>query len=282
MAQGSKICPFCRRLNGADESRCYSCGRKLPGPAPSAGIAGYKGLLGGELQITQLFIGLCVIVFILGVVASGGVPPIWGSSFAISQLLRWGAIGAELGRSEPWRYLSAVFVHLNLVHLALNMLSLVYLGRQFEQQLGGGRMALIFVLTGALGFVASDLWNTYRGVPWITAGASGGLFGLMGALVGALYSRRDPAWKDVLLRFAVYAAVFALTFPVNNAAHIGGFLTGFPLGYLFQRERRTELRDRAFQVLAIVLVALSAGSVVLSARSPVWRELRQVELEHES
>jgi membrane associated rhomboid family serine protease len=282
MAEGSKVCPHCRRLNGADESVCHSCGRPLAGRVSKAGQSAYRKILGTELVITRLFVGLCVGVFALGAASTGGFPPIWGDSFPISQLLRWGAIGSELGRAEPWRYLSAVFVHLNLVHLGLNMLSLVYLGRTFEQQVGSGRLVLLFVVTGTIGFVASDLWHTFRGMPWVTAGASGSLFGLMGAFIGWLYSRRDPEWKDVLLRFAVYAAVFALTFPVNNAAHLGGFIAGFPLGYLLQRERRPERLDRAFGVVAVLLVMLSVASVVLSVRSPVWKELRRYEVERGS
>lgn len=281
MAEGSRVCPFCRRLNGATESQCYNCGRRLPGPTAAAGISAYRSLFGGELPVTRLFIALCVVVFVLGVLTSGTTPPIWGETFATSQLLRWGAVGGQLGQVEPWRYLSAVFVHLNLVHLGLNMLSLVYLGRTFEQQVGGGRLALLFVVTGTLGFVASDLWYSFRGLPNLTAGASGSLFGLMGALIGWMYARRDPAWKDVALRFVVYAVAFAFAFPVNNAAHLGGFAAGFPIGYLLQRERRSDRRDRAFGVVAVVLVALSVLSVLLSVRSPVWRERRQLELQFE-
>jgi membrane associated rhomboid family serine protease len=281
MAEGSKVCPYCRRLNGAAETDCYNCGRRLPGKAASAGLSAYRSMFGGELPVTRLFIALCVVVFALAVITSGSSPPIWGETFARSELLRWGAIGGQLGRIEPWRYLSAVFVHLNLVHLGLNMLSLVYLGRTFEQQVGSGRLALLFVVTGILGFVVSDVWYSARDVPNFTAGASGSLFGLMGALIGWMYSRRDPEWKNVALRFAVYAAAFAFTLPVNNAAHLGGFAAGFPLGYLLQRERRPDLHHRTFGVVAVVLIALSVGSVLLSVRSPLWRELRQLELQEE-
>jgi rhomboid protease GluP len=282
MAEGSKVCPFCRRLNSTEETECHSCGRRLPGQAASAGLSAYKRLLGGDLVITRLFIGLCVVVFVLSVLASGRPPPIWRDNFSISQLLRWGAVGMDWGRIEPWRYLSAVFVHLNLVHLGLNMLSLVYLGRTLEPHVGSGRFALLYVVTGTFGFVASDLWHSFSGGPWVTAGASGSLFGLMGALVGWLYGRKDPEWKNVVLRFGVYAAAFALTFPVNNAAHLAGFVAGFPMGYLLQREQRRDRRDRAFSILAVVLVLLSVASVLLSVRSPVWRELQRLELERES
>jgi len=282
MAAGSKICPFCRRLNGADETTCHSCQRRLTGPATRAGASFFRQVLSTELFMTRFFTGLCFAVFALGTLGSGGLPPIFGSYFAASELLRWGAIGFDLGRFEPWRYLSAVFVHLNLVHLGLNMLSLLYLGRMLEQQVGGARFALLFVVTGTAGFIVSDLWHTYLGVPWITAGASGSLFGMMGAFIGWLYARRDPEWKNVLLRFAVYAVAFAFAFPVNNAAHLGGFVAGFPIGFLLQRERRPERHKRVFAVLAGLCLILSLASIVLSATSPIWKLRKAIEVERES
>lgn len=282
MAVGSKICPYCRRLNGADESSCYSCGRKLPGPAARAGLSLSRQVLGAELFMTRFFTGLCLAVFALSTLGSGGFPPIFGSYFAQSELLRWGAVGYDLGRIEPWRYLAAVFVHLNLVHLALNMMSLVYLGRMLEQQVGGARLALLFVITGTFGFVVSDWWHVYLGDPWITAGASGSLFGLMGANIGWMYARRDPEWKNVLLQFAVYAVAFAFAFPVNNAAHLGGFAAGFPIGYLLVRERRPERRQRLLAVVAAFCVMACLASIVLSATSPIWKVRKAMELERAS
>jgi membrane associated rhomboid family serine protease len=268
-------------LNGADEPTCHSCGRPLPGPTARAGASIVRQVFGAELFMTRFFTGLCLVVFALGTLGSGGFPPIFGSYFAASELLRWGAIGFDLGRIEPWRYLAAVFVHLNLVHLALNMLSLVYLGRMLEQQVGGARLALLFVVTGIAGFIVSDLWHSYLGAPWITAGASGSLFGMMGAFIGWLYARRDPEWKNVLLRFAVYAVAFAFAFPVNNAAHLGGFVAGFPIGFLLQRERRPERRQRVFAILAAICVIASLASIVLSATSPIWKVRKAIELERD-
>jgi membrane associated rhomboid family serine protease len=268
-------------LNGADESACYSCGRKLPGPAARAGLSLSRQVFGGPVFMTRFFTGLCLAVFALSTLGSREFPPIFGSYFAASELLRWGAIGFDLGRIEPWRYLAAVFVHLNLVHLALNMLSLIYLGRMLEQQVGGPRLALLFVVTGTAGFVVSDVWHSYLGAPWITAGASGSLFGLMGANIGWMYARRDPEWKNVLLQFAVYAVAFAFAFPVNNAAHLGGFAAGFPIGYLLARERRPERHQRFFAILAGLCVIASLASVVLSATSPIWKVRKAIELERD-
>ena len=116
------------------------------------------------------------------------------------------------------------------------------------------------------------------GAPALTAGASGGLFGLIAALIGYLYAARDPAWKQYLVRVAVYAVIFALALSVNNAAHIGGFVVGFAMGYAFYKEPSPWSRNKLFGAVAALLVLASFASIGLSHLSSVWRDVRQQEL----
>jgi rhomboid protease GluP len=135
-----------------------------------------------------------------------------------------------------------------------------------ETRVGSWRSAVLFVVTGVLGFVTSELWYG-PGVP--TGGASGGLFGLGGALVGALYARKDPAYKDVLLRMIVYAVVFALIARVNNSAHAGGLVSGALLGFALEKQKQPRRADRLFAVLGAALIALSVASVALCRFLPI-------------
>jgi rhomboid protease GluP len=232
--------------------------------------------LGREFPLTKLYVILCVAVFVMMVVTTkqlqmlGGVRP--------SEALRWGALVGTLGREEPWRYLSAMFVHFGALHVGFNMMALWDFGRATEQRLGSGRFTLIFIGTGVAGFIASDLWYAFSGAPALTAGASGGLFGVIAALIGYLYAAKDPAWKQFLMRVVVYAVIFAVALSVNNAAHIGGFVTGFPLGYAFYKERSPWSRNKIFGGVAALLVVASAASIVLCHTSNVWKEERQHEL----
>lgn len=232
--------------------------------------------LGREFPLTKLYVILCVAVFVMTTLASRKLEMLGGTR--PSEALRWGALFGTLGRHEPWRYLSAMFVHFGVLHLGFNMMALWDFGRATELRLGSGRFTLIFVLTGVLGFVTSDLWYAFSGAPALTAGASGGLFGLTGALIGYLYAARDPAWKQFLVRVIIYAAIFAFALSVNNAAHIGGFATGFPLGYLFYKERSPWGRNKVFGGLAVLCVLASLGSIAASHASGVWREVRRQEL----
>lgn len=232
--------------------------------------------LGKEAPLTRLYVGLCVIVFVLMTLASGKLEMLGAGR--PSEALRWGAIFTPLLAAEPWRYLSAAFVHFGVLHVGFNMMALWDLGRATEQRLGSGRFVLIFIGTSVAGFAGSHLWYELRGQPAFTAGASAGLFGLIGVLVGYLYAAKDPAWKQFLLRVVIYAAIFAVAFPVNNAAHIGGFLTGAPLGYAFYKEARPWQRNAWFALVAAVLVLASFGSIALCHASPVWQQERAREI----
>lgn len=233
--------------------------------------------LGSEFRMTKLYVGLCVVAWVAMTVGTKSAPDILGMK-NVSEAFRWGATITTLGREEPWRYLSAMFVHFGILHLVFNMMALWDFGRATEQRVGAGRFVIVFIVTGILGFVASDVWSTMGGPRGPTAGASGGLFGLVGFLIGYLYAAKDPAWKSFLGRVVVYAVIFAVAMPVNNAAHIGGFVSGFPLGWVFFMERQPFKRTKAFNVAAAILVIASFASIALSHRSPLWREIRADEI----
>ena len=275
----SKLCPFCRGLNSAGERRCYRCGRALPGPLASGVIALFKNTLGAPNAMTRLFVGLCIAVFAL-CFASEHRLPMWGQQyFALSTVLRFGGIAGTLAQAQPWRYFSAIFVHFNLLHAGMNCFVLVAVGATAERELGKARFVLLFLLTGALGFVASDLWAGGMSSP--TAGASGAVFGVFGSVIGIAYARRDPNWKQVLLQNVVWIVVLSFMGSVNNAAHVGGLVVGALLGFLFNREPRKLNLDTAFAVVAAILVVLSLASVALSAASPIWRLVKGQESSRE-
>ncbi len=252
----------------------------MPGPVGSFALELFRTALGREYPMTKLYIGLQVAIFIFmtlrGAQALLEDPTnlLLGANYV--EAARWGATAGFYGRVEPFRYLSAVFVHFGALHIGMNMMALLSLGRSIEPRIGSGRFVLAFLGTGVVGFVVSDYWSLYtRSLAW-TAGASGGLFGLVGVLLGFLVARRDPAWREFLFRIVLIGVVLGVMLPVNNAAHAGGFIVGFPTGYLFQRESRPWRRTRWFDGLAVLLVAASVGSIVLSHSSNLWRTVDPV------
>lgn len=277
MAHGSRICPHCGGLNGIEEKTCYRCGKSLPGPLGASARSLLLDFSADGVPATKLFIGLCLAVFAFCMASDGSLPFGFGDTFRSSTLLRFGVLTniGGLAYQEPWRMLSAVFLHFGLLHLGMNMLALVSLGRTLEPDFGSARYAILFVLSGLFGFWVSRFW--YGSQPSPTAGASGAIFGLIGAYTGALLGRRNPNWRRVLVNNLIYAAILGFVLPANNAAHLGGFFSGFGIGFLLQKEPQPRRRDAAMLVVAALCVAASIASIALCVRAPIWREFRMFE-----
>lgn len=173
------------------------------------------------------------------------------------QLLNWGAdnAGFVLVGGEWWRIVTAMFVHVGILHLATNMWCLWNLGLLAEPLMGSAGVLAVYVLTGAAGNLLSTLvnwvgsaqdWARYHdvGVFAVGAGASGAVFGIAGALIVLLKSPRlpvPPLELKKLRRSVIYFAavnlvlglsitggtrLFGAGILIDNMAHIGGFACG--------------------------------------------------------
>ncbi len=142
---------------------------------------------------------------------------------------------------EYYRLLAGMFLHFNFSHLAGNMLILVLLGRQLEWMIGSVKFAVIYILSGLAGNVVSGIYELYTGSFAVSAGASGAVSGVIGALlyiavrnrgrVGNL-SGRGIAFMVLLSLFLGFTNA-----EVNNLAHIGGLIAGFILSVILYRRR---------------------------------------------
>uniref|UniRef100_A0ACD5U5I5 Uncharacterized protein n=1 Tax=Avena sativa TaxID=4498 RepID=A0ACD5U5I5_AVESA len=134
---------------------------------------------------------------------------------------------------EGWRLFACIWMHAGVVHLLANMLSLVLVGLRLEQQFGFVRVGVIYLASGVGGSVLSSLFIRDN----ISVGASGALFGLLGAMLSELftnwtiYTNKAAALVTLLLVIVINLAIGMLPH-VDNFAHIGGFLTGFLLGFV--------------------------------------------------
>lgn len=243
----------------------------MPGQMVMALTGLARTALGAVHPVTTFFVGWCCALFVVRVLVTGSWRGL-GAVGPMQDFWRWGGLGGgwgalgsgPVGQWEPWRYLSAMFLHLGVIHLLLNMTALWQFGRALESEIRPGRFAVTFLGSGAIGFVVSDLWTILRGADVPTAGASGGLFGIAAAVVGYQYARRDPRYKALALQLLVFALVFAFVLNVNSAAHIGGALAGAPLGYWLYREKQPHRHDRWFAWAGGLLVLFSILSVALS------------------
>jgi rhomboid protease GluP len=271
MSLGGFNCPFCNFYNANDERACGRCERRLPPPM----LAGLMRVLKlSELPATKILGAISVIVFGLQFADSGGVGGDLFRGMQQSTLLRFGAITTETAWSEPYRWLASCYVHMGVMHIGMNMLALADLGKQGEERVGSGLWAVSYVLTGIAGFFASALW--YGRDPYITAGASGAVFGLMGVTLGERARRGDKAWREMLVRALVLSFVYYYIMHTNQAAHLGGLAVGLAIGY-FATHRLTIKYPAGLALLAAGGVVLSLVCLVLPHLSPRWRARREHE-----
>jgi rhomboid protease GluP len=169
---------------------------------------------------------------------------------------------------EPWRLVTNLFIHFGLLHFAVNMWTLFDAGRIAERLYGSFRFSAIYLIAGIAGSVATIAWNPVVN----SAGASGALFGTVGALLAFVLDRRNGVPRGAMRRVAAVLGVFvAIAFGfgfinphIDNAAHLGGLVVGAVVGLLLARPLGGG-RMRSKGWLATGLVALMIAGVAIGA-----------------
>jgi rhomboid protease GluP len=261
---GAILCPSCGRLTNAEAPVCLGCGRRNPG------LWGFAGPLGRVLRrwdFTNAVTVVCVALYVLSLVLDPtaafrprGLFDVFSPSGRMLSLLGMtGTFAWADGRW--WTLLTAIYLHGSLLHILFNVLWIRQLGPAVQELYGPARLVVIFTVGGVAGFALSNL----VGIPF-TIGASGAIFGLLGAMV-AYGRKRGGAFGGLMLRqYGQWALVlFILGFfmaGVNNFAHAGGFLGGLLAGLVLSpAEYRTETHVE--RVLAALLVLATAAAFAL-------------------
>jgi rhomboid protease GluP len=229
---------------------------------------------------TYLLVGINCAVFLLMV--ARGISPL---SPTVDQLINWGAnnAGYVLLGDQWWRIVTAMFLHVGILHLATNMWCLWNLGLLAEPLMGSLGVLAVYILTGAAGNLLSTLVNWQKfsdsNVFPAGAGASGAVFGIAGALIVLLASKRLPvppselkklrrsviyfAAINLFIGFSISAgtAVMGKGLNIDNMAHLGGFACGLlfaaPMVPRVGSPRRTfDLRLRGSMVMVTGLLVL--------------------------
>lgn len=235
------------------------------------------GRLGGAV-VTPALVALNVAVFIgMGFAGAGFLK---GNA---EVAIRWGSnFGPLTTDGQWWRLATALFVHFGLLHILFNMWALFDVGRVVERFFGSLRFLFIYLFAGLASSLSSLLWNP--GVN--SAGASGAIFGILGALLAFLLRKdcRVPLstlkrYRTTVLVFTAYAMVFGFLVPnIDNAAHVGGLTSGFLMGYLLARPLDPECR-KSLDGRRIALAA-ALGAVTLTALAvPVFHPSERVRRE---
>ncbi len=201
---------------------------------------------------------------------------LWHSSSTVQ--MAWGAnFGPATKDGEWWRLGTALFLHFGLLHLATNMLALWDGGRLVERIFGPTRFAAIYFSSGLAGNLLSLIAQGDRAV---SGGASGAVFGIYGAfLVYLLHERRHLHPGDFKWMFWGAAAfsgitlVFGFLIPgIDNAAHVGGFVTGAMFGFVLLKPFATNNQSlHRTQRLLAGAFGLVLAALVARIPDPVYR-----------
>jgi rhomboid protease GluP len=213
-----------------------------------------------------------VVVYVL-VAAAGateGTPPTEGLLLQPREVLALGAlVPALVAEGEVWRLLTSVFLHSGFAHLALNMISLYFLGSFAEVSFGRGRFLALYFISGIAGGLAYLYFGAFNSP---AVGASGAIFGLLGGVFGfairrGAFSLRNPVINQLLILTAINLFLGATIPNVSNTAHLGGLVGGFVFGYLMAPTVSSQKRLTAATptLVAFGLEALLLGVWLLFA-----------------
>lgn len=170
-----------------------------------------------------------------------------GSSQDAEYMLCMGAVYEPyvIQNHEWYRLISHFFLHFGFSHLANNMMSLLILGYSVELSMGKVRYIILYFMSGILAGITSILYNVYIGQESISCGASGAIYGLMGALLVLLIVGNRRRWSSAVPRYLVYIGLSLYSgmqdTSIDNAAHIGGFVAGVVICFIMSRFVRMEV-----------------------------------------
>jgi rhomboid protease GluP len=190
--------------------------------------------------------------------------------FTAPELITWGSnFGPLTVNGQWWRLITASFVHLNLSHLLLNMWALANIGRMCERIFGRASLTFLYFACALLASLSSIAWNPDLS----SVGASGAIFGIFGAFLAFFLNPRNRVPPTIARRHWISTSVFAaynlingaLQPGIDNAAHVGGLIAGFALGWILTRplegEGRQSLNVKG-GVFAGLLLALSTLAAI--------------------
>jgi rhomboid protease GluP len=271
-----KICPSCGSLVGINATRCHQCGTNLRFSMAAVNRS-LAGVFTGPAPVTTAL--LVSNLFMFGVEwmalaahgGGGGLSILWGVGGEASYRLGMSAPYGIYAQHQWYRLITAMFLHGGLIHIGFNMMALMQLGPALEELYGSSRYFFLYIVTGAFGFLASSFTGHY------SLGASGGLLGLVGAMLAITTKRGGAYMRELRSRLVSNVVIlFVLGFMgmgMDNWAHGAGLAAGFVLGKIFADRQPMNVREKqianALGWLAAIAVIASFAFMLLHYRDPI-------------
>ena len=246
-----RLCPACGTLVGATATKCHQCGASMT-YSLSAASRSIGRWMPQTSPVTYAMLAICCLMYGLSIAitlkltggegAGGGFMNLGG--IAGSVLERLGAsLPLAFNIGQPWRFVTAIFLHGGLLHIGFNMWVLMDIGPMVEEMYGSARYLFLYLVTGVGGYLLSS------SVGHFSVGASGSLLGLIGVLLASTTGRKTSAaqaLRGALIRWLIYIAVLGLLpgTATDNFAHFGGLATGYVLGRLMPDRAPADVSER--------------------------------------
>lgn len=256
-----KICEWCVRHEAAQRGEESEDTIQPVMPTP------WEGTGSSSMMVTQALVALNVLVFVIMAAQGIALNP------SGQALIDRGANYAPLTLGgQPWRLITALFLHGGFMHILFNMWCLWDLGGLCESLYGHVTFALVYLISGIGSSLASAWWHPAI----LSVGASGAVFGIVGALIASYYlgELTMPSFAirghlRSLIAFVVFNTILGQVLGgVDHAAHFGGLATGLLFGALIARVAPASggLR-RAAAILFVTLVVAGCGAWLYQSRS---------------
>ena len=190
-----------------------------------------RDFLGSKSRTNLIIVLLNVIIFI--------ITKIVGDPEDLRFMLYFGASYTPyILDGEVWRLLTSMFLHFGILHLLYNMIVLVSMGDVLEEMVGSFKFLMIYLLGGILGNVASLVIELYTGKYAVSAGASGAVFAVIGAILIITVTDSRRVSSERIMRMMIMVALMIIQgfteAGTDNAAHVGGLVAGVLLGFLLR------------------------------------------------
>lgn len=276
------LCPACGTLVGTSATRCHQCGASLTFSLAAMSRSLSK-IMPVTAPVTYFILSVCCVIYGISLLLTmrAGFPTAPRGGGMLSMLFGIGSIaspvlerlGASLplfqpahfpsDSSQPWRLVTACFLHANLMHIVFNMWVLVDLAPAIEELYGAPRFFFLYTACGIGGYLLSGFLGHF------SIGASGAIVGLIGVLLAVTYRRGGAGMQQLrsqVYRWIIYLVLWGFFFPgVDNMAHLGGGITGFILAkFMLDRAPATASeRKRAYALGWATAVVVLASFVAM-------------------
>jgi len=256
---GSRLCPNCRALIGAQSGNCPYCGASL-------GVLGFRrapkeGFTDKLIPDGRLAVALLLLVnsalFVSIHIAGSPLLPEYGAKWLPAIL-----------NGDWYRLITAGYLHTQFLHIFMNMLGLYNLGPLVEEIYGTRRMFALYTAATICGFALSSVWSPMSA----SLGASAGIFGLLGALIAYGVHSKSFAAKQIqqqcILNAAIGFLMGGMMSMIDNAAHLGGLAAGFGMAYMAGLPQLGDsTRERIWGIFSTIALLLTGWAFfVLTTR----------------